>query len=70
MSLNELLPTVHALSRDDRRRLLHYLVDNLAREQGVPPLEPDVEYPMWTPYNATEAAASLQRFLDEEGARS
>lgn len=70
MSLTELLPTVHALSRDDRLRLLHYLADDLAREQGVPPLAPNVEYPVWTPYNATEAAAALQKFLDEEGVRS
>jgi hypothetical protein len=31
-------------------------------------LLPDLDhpYPVWTPYNATEAAAALQRFLEDE----
>lgn len=67
MSFTELVPTVQSLSRTDRIRLLHYLVDELAREEGAPPLDPKQVYPVWTPYNATEAAAALQKFLDEEG---
>jgi hypothetical protein len=49
MSFKELLPTVQALSRNDRLRLLQFLVDGIAREEGVLPLEPNGTYPVWTP---------------------
>jgi hypothetical protein len=66
MSLNELLPTVQELPRADKLRLMQWLAAQLAQEEGVPLLSPDVEYPVWSPYDAHEAAATLAAFLEQE----
>jgi hypothetical protein len=68
MSLNELLPTVEELPRADKLRLMQWLAAQLAKEEGVPLLSPDVEYPVWSPYDAHQAAATLAAFLEQEKA--
>lgn len=67
MSLNELLPTVQELPRSDKLRLMQWLAAQLAKEEGVS-LLPDMEYPVWSPYDAHEAAATLAAFLETEKA--
>ncbi len=64
MSLAELLPAVRVLPRADKLRLLHFLVVDLAREEGVPLLATDAEYPIWTPLNAFQAAETLLQMLE------
>jgi hypothetical protein len=66
MSLVELLPVLQALPRDDKLRLLQFLVVELAREEGVTLLEIGGPYPIWTPYNAFKAADTLLKALEEE----
>jgi hypothetical protein len=66
MSLAELLPNVQALPRADKLRLAQMLIVDLAREEGVPLLEADRTYPVWTPYHADEAAAVLLNFLESQ----
>jgi hypothetical protein len=66
MSLTELLPALQALSRADRLRLLQLLVDGLAREEGIPQLEADKSYPVWTPYQAQDAAVTLMDTLNRD----
>ncbi len=56
MSLVELLPNLRELSRHDKFRALQFLLLDLAREDGVTLLEPGAIYPIWSPYNAFEAA--------------
>jgi hypothetical protein len=66
MSLADLLPTVRTLPRADKLRLLHLLVAELAREEGIPLVEEQGPYPIWTPYHAFDAAATLWQALCQE----
>lgn len=66
MSLTELLPELQALPRADKLRLMQFLVSELAKEEGVTLLETDKTYPVWTPYNAFEAADVLLKALEKE----
>jgi hypothetical protein len=68
MSLSELLPTVQGLPRRDKLQLMQWLAAQLAKEEEVPLLSPDVEYPIWSPYDSHEAAATLAAFLEKEKA--
>lgn len=70
MSLAELLPAVQSLSHQDKLRLLQFLADELAREEGLPELRPGAEYPIWSPYEAFEAARVLEQALDAERTRA
>jgi hypothetical protein len=66
MSLAELLPAVDALSRCDKFRLVQELITELAQEEGIP----EGEYPIWSPYEAHKAAATLLQLLKEEKAEA
>lgn len=67
-ALANLFPQLQALPRADKLRLLQLLVVDLAREEGVPLVEIGTPYPVWTPYNAYDAAAVLLRTLEGERA--
>ena len=45
---------------------MQFLVSELARQEEITQLEPDVAYPIWTPYEAFDAAATLLKFLKAE----
>jgi hypothetical protein len=45
---------------------MQFLVLELAQEEGVALLQPNRAYPIWTPYNAFEAAETLLNALEEE----
>ena len=66
MSLAELLPAVQTLPREDKARLAHLLIAELAGEEGRLPGPEERRYPVWTPYNAFDAAALLSKALAEE----
>ncbi|MHC4398675.1 MAG: hypothetical protein ACYTG0_03250 [Planctomycetota bacterium] len=68
MTLNELLPTLHALPRADKLRLIQVLAADVAREDGFALADPDKTYPVWSPHDAFDGAATLLRVLDEEKA--
>jgi hypothetical protein len=70
MSLNELLPAVQALPRPEKYRLVQILVADLASQEGVPLLQAGGEYPIWSPFDASDAAAALQGLLQQEGKRA
>jgi hypothetical protein len=65
MSLSELLPRLRELDRADKWRTVQALMAELAQEEGVP-FEPGVVYPVWSPYDSYEAAATLMQVLREE----
>ena len=65
MTIEELLPTLHELSRADKLRAMQFLVQELAQEEEVV-LNPNATYAMWTPYNAFEAADTLLKILQAE----
>jgi hypothetical protein len=65
-SVAELLPSLRALPRMDKLRLVQFLVFELVKEEDPVLLETNVAYPIWTPYNAFDAAAVLLNALAEE----
>ena len=70
MSLIELLTGAKTLSRADRIRLVQHLIADLAREEGVAPLEAGTAYPIWTPLQAFEAAATMLEALGKRNAET
>lgn len=65
-SLKELLPKLHELPRADKLRLIQLMVVDLAREEGVPLIEADQSFPVWSPHNAFSAAETLLEAVGEE----
>lgn len=65
MTLNELLPSLHALPRGDKLRLIQLLAADVATEDGIA-ADPETAYPVWSPYEAFDGAATLLRVLEEE----
>jgi len=63
-SLTELRPAVRALPAGDKFLLVQELIAELAHEEGVPA----IEYPVWSPYDAHGAAATLLKLLEQEKA--
>ncbi|HUT89773.1 MAG TPA: hypothetical protein VMY37_09770 [Thermoguttaceae bacterium] len=70
MTLNELLPTLHALPRAEKLRLIQLLAADVAREDGIELADTQSAYPVWSPYDAFDGAAALLRVLAEEKAAS
>ncbi len=63
MSLMELLPSVQALPRKEKFRLMQALLTELAQEEEIIPAG---EYPLWSPIEAYDAAAVLTQLLKDE----
>ncbi len=64
MQLSELLPALHQLPRADKFRAVQFLTTELAQDEGG--LVSGAEYPVWSPYEAHEAAATLTQYLREQ----
>ena len=65
LSVTKLLPELQALARVDKLRVMQFLISELAREEGET-LQADTDYPVWSPYDAFDAANSLLDALMEE----
>ena len=63
MSLAELMPSVQSLSPTDKLELLRLLAGELREANSILPLEVGKEYPIWSPFDADEAALALQAIL-------
>ncbi|AUS98972.1 hypothetical protein CLI64_00335 [Nostoc sp. CENA543] len=77
MSLNHLIPAVSQLSHQDKLRLIHFLLLEVAKEEGcnlesTHHQEPEnllleqlasTEAVVWSPYDAHEAAQTLSDML-------
>jgi len=70
MTLNELLPSLHGLPRADKLRLIQLLAADVAREDEVALPDTGRAYPVWSPHEAFDGAATLLRVLEEEKAAS
>ena len=66
MNLSEMLPTLHALPRPEKWRLIQLMVADLAREEETAPIEAGGRYPIWSPYHAFAAADAMLKVLGEE----
>jgi len=60
--VNQLLPTLKALQRSDKLRIIQFLIGQLEQEEGIN----KNNSPVWTPYNAFNAADTLLNMLAED----
>ncbi len=68
MSFADIMPTVRALSRIDKLRLIQLLAEDLTQAEESAHLVVGQTYPLWSPDRAYDAAATLLRELDAERA--
>ncbi len=64
MQLSELLPALHQLPRADKFRVVQFLTTELAQDESG--LQPGAEYPIWSPFEAHDATATLSAYLREQ----
>ena len=57
MSLTEMLPELHSLSRLDKIRLIQFLARDLERDEAEL-IEPGQSYPVWSPDRAWSTGQS------------
>jgi hypothetical protein len=62
MEVIELLPQLRKLSRADKLYVMQFLVSELAQEQ-TDLIQPGINYPVWSPYDAFEAANTMLQVL-------
>ena len=65
MTLNELLPSLQALPRSDKVRLIQLLAADVAGEDDIDPIDTGATYPVWSPHEAFDGAATLLRELEQ-----
>jgi hypothetical protein len=66
MSLVELVPALQALSRADKLRVIQLLAADLAREESSEPFSSGAFCPVWSPFDAFDAARILMQLLEQE----
>lgn len=64
MELSELLPALHQLPRADKFRAVQFLATELAQDENA--LAAGAEFPVWSPYEAHDAATALTQYLQEQ----
>ena len=70
MTISEVLPTLKALNHKDKIRAIQFLANEVAKEEEVF-FEEGKLYEVWSPFEAYEAAAQLEKLLKEkEGANA
>ncbi|MFN8498185.1 MAG: hypothetical protein U0641_10050 [Anaerolineae bacterium] len=62
MVSRQLLDQLSELNRVDKLHVIQVLVSQLAQEE-TDLLEPNTEYPIWSPYDAYDAAATMLNML-------
>jgi len=63
MTLQELLPELSKLAIADKIEVIRKLTQEVAQQSAV--FVPGAVYEVWSPYDSAEAAAQLQKMLDE-----
>ena len=58
----ELLQTLHTLSRADKLYIMQVLISELTQEE-TNFIKPDKSYPVWSPYDAFDAAKTMLEVL-------
>ncbi len=62
MVSSELISTLRELSRSDKFYIMQLLISELA-QQETNLIKPDQAYPVWSPYDAVEAADTMLKVL-------
>jgi len=65
MSYAELLPAVQLLPQSDKLRLLEFLSDELKMNEADQLIDEYVKNPLWSQYDAFEAAEIMKTLTDE-----
>jgi hypothetical protein len=63
MSLTELMTQIQELPKIDKLRLMQFLATELVREEDQSIFVENQEYPIWSPYNCSDAANVLMNLL-------
>jgi hypothetical protein len=63
MPLAELMPQIQELPKIDKLRLMQFLATELAKDEEPNFFVENQEYPIWSPYNCSEAANVLMDLL-------
>jgi hypothetical protein len=62
MVSSELISTLRKLNRADKLYIMQVLISELA-QQETELIKPDQSYPVWSPYDAVEAANTMLNVL-------
>ncbi|MBD1855688.1 MULTISPECIES: hypothetical protein [Leptolyngbya] len=62
MVSSDLISTLKGLSRPDKFYIMQLLISELA-QQEADLIKPDQAYPVWSPYDAVEAADTMLKVL-------
>ena len=65
MTMTELMPLLRQLSRAEKLHVMQCLVSDLAQDESDL-LRQDMSYPIWSPYDAFEAADTMLKVLASE----
>jgi hypothetical protein len=68
MVSSELVSTLKGLSRSDKFHIMQILISELARQEADL-IKPDQSYPVWSPYDAAEAAVTMLNALQASKAQ-
>ncbi len=63
MPLSQLMSQIQELPKIDKLLLMQFLATELVKEEDPNFFVADREYPVWSPYNCSEAANVLMNFL-------
>ncbi len=63
MVSSELISTLKGLNRSDKFYIMQLLISELA-QQEVDLIKPDQAYPVWSPYDAVEAADTMLKVFN------
>ena len=63
MQLTELMPQIQELPKIDKLRLMQFLATELVKEEDANFFVANQEYPVWSPYNCSEAANILMNLV-------
>jgi hypothetical protein len=64
MLLVELMSQIQELPKIDKLRLMEFLATSLVKDEEPNFFIANQEYPVWSPYNCSEAANVLMNFLE------
>jgi hypothetical protein len=65
----ELISTLRGLNRADKFQIMQILISELA-QQETDLIKPDRSYPVWSPYDAVEAADTMLKVLQAAKAQN
>ena len=63
MVSSELIATLREMNRADKFQIVQILISELA-QQDTDLIKPDLAYPVWSPYEAVEAADKMLKALN------